>query len=99
MTLVYILIITFLVSYIPRVLPLVIIRKPIKSRFIKSFIYYVPSAVLATMTFPAIFYSTGNQMAAMITSAIVVVLSFFKVPAEAIIVISIVLAFVLSLFV
>ena len=46
-------------TYLIRVLPMVIFRKKIRSVFIQSFLYYVPYAVLAAMTFPAIFYSTG----------------------------------------
>ena len=42
-----------LVSYAIRVLPLTLIRKPIKNRFIQSFLYYVPYVTLAVMTFPA----------------------------------------------
>ena len=41
-------------SYLIRVLPLTLIRKPIKNRFIRSFLYYVPYVTLAVMTFPAI---------------------------------------------
>ena len=44
----------FIVSYLIRVLPLTLIRKPIKNRFIRSFLYYVPYITLAVMTFPAI---------------------------------------------
>ena len=44
------------VTYLIRALPLTLIRKEIKSRFIKSFLYYVPYATLAAMTFPAILY-------------------------------------------
>ena len=40
-------------SYLIRVLPLTLIRKPIKNRFIRSFLYYVPYVTLAVMTFPA----------------------------------------------
>ena len=43
-----------LVSYAIRILPLTLIRKPIKNRFIQSFLYYVPYVTLAVMTFPAI---------------------------------------------
>ena len=43
-----------LVSYTIRILPLTLIRKPIKNRFIQSFLYYVPYVTLAVMTFPAI---------------------------------------------
>ena len=42
-----------LVTYLIRMLPLTLIRKEIKSNFIKSFLYYVPFATLAAMTFPA----------------------------------------------
>jgi branched-subunit amino acid transport protein len=42
------------VSFLIRVLPLTLIRKPIKNQFIKSFLYYVPYVTLSVMTFPAI---------------------------------------------
>ena len=54
----------FLVSYAIRVLPLTLIRKPIKNRFIKSFLYYVPYITLAAMTFPAILESTQSVYSA-----------------------------------
>ena len=54
------------VSYMIRVLPLTLIRKPIRSRFIKSFLYYVPYATLAVMTFPAIIQSAGTPVSGMI---------------------------------
>ena len=44
-----------LVTYLIRMLPLVIFRKKIENRFIRSFLYYIPYAVLAAMTFPAVF--------------------------------------------
>ena len=49
---VYILI-AFAVIYAIRVLPLTLIRKPLRSRFLRSFLYYVPYVTLAVMTFPA----------------------------------------------
>lgn len=52
------------VTYAIRVLPLALFKKKIKSQFVKSFLYYVPYAVLGTMTFPAIFTSTGNLYSA-----------------------------------
>ena len=45
------------VTYLIRMLPLVLSRKEIKSRFIRSFLYYVPYACLSAMTFPAIIYA------------------------------------------
>ena len=52
-----------LVSYCIRVLPLTLIRKPIKNRFIQSFLYYVPNVTLAVMTFPAIVHATQSPVA------------------------------------
>ncbi len=52
-----------IVSTIIRVLPVTIFRKPIKSRFVKSFLYYVPYVTLAVMTFPAIIDATQNKIA------------------------------------
>ena len=43
-----------LTTYLIRVLPLTLIRRPIRSAFLKSFLYYVPYVTLAVMTFPAI---------------------------------------------
>ena len=45
-------------TYLIRMLPLTVFRKPIKSRFVKSFLHYVPYACLTAMTFPAILYDT-----------------------------------------
>ena len=59
---VYILI-AFAVIYLIRVLPLTLIRKPIRSRFLRSFLYYVPYVTLAVMTFPAIVEATVSPIA------------------------------------
>ena len=53
-----------LVTYLIRMLPLAAFRKKIKSRFIRSFLYYVPYAVLSAMTFPAMLYATGSMISA-----------------------------------
>ncbi|NLC18861.1 MAG: AzlD domain-containing protein [Clostridiales bacterium] len=53
-----------LVTYIPRSLPIAIFRREIKSLYIKSFLKYVPYAVLGALTFPDIFSSTGNLISA-----------------------------------
>ena len=50
--------IAFAVIYAIRVLPLTLIRKPLRSRFLRSFLYYVPYVTLAVMTFPAIVEAT-----------------------------------------
>ena len=51
------------VTYLVRVLPLTLIRKPIRSRFLRSFLYYVPYVTLAVMTFPAIVQATEQPVA------------------------------------
>ena len=51
-----------LTTYAIRVLPLTLIRKPIKSRFLRSFLYYVPYVTLAVMTFPAITEATQTPV-------------------------------------
>jgi len=64
------------VTYLVRMLPLVFFRKKIKSRFIRSFLYYIPYAVLAVMTVPAIFYSTGSLWSALAGTLVAVLLAF-----------------------
>jgi branched-subunit amino acid transport protein len=67
----------FLVSYAIRVLPLTLIRKPIKNRFIKSFLYYAPYVTLSVMTFPAIIQSTQTPMSGILALVIGIVVSYF----------------------
>lgn len=63
------------VSFLIRILPLTLIRKPIKNKFIKSFLYYVPYITLAVMTFPAIVQATSNPIAGTAALVIGIVLS------------------------
>ena len=65
------------VTYLVRMLPLVFCRKKIKSRFVRSFLYYIPYTVLAVMTFPAIFYATGSIWSAIAGTVVGVALAFF----------------------
>lgn len=58
------LIVAALTLYAIRALPMTLIRKDIKSPFIRSFLYYVPYVTLAVMTFPAILSATGSQISA-----------------------------------
>ncbi|NLM36794.1 MAG: AzlD domain-containing protein [Firmicutes bacterium] len=67
-----------LVSYLPRVTPLVFLRQKIKSPFIQSFLYYVPYAVLGAMTFPAILSATGNTLSALVGFGVAVLLAFYE---------------------
>ena len=67
-----------IVTYIPRVFPLVIFRRPINNVYIKSFLFYVPYAVLAALTFPSIFWSTGSVASAVIGTAVAMLLAYFE---------------------
>lgn len=50
------------VTYAIRVLPLTLIRKQIRNKFLQSFLYYVPYVTLAVMTFPAIMDATQSPI-------------------------------------
>jgi branched-subunit amino acid transport protein len=65
-------------TYLIRMIPIAIFRKKITNVRIKSFLYYVPYAVLAAMTFPAIFSSTGSKMSAGIGCVVAIILAYFK---------------------
>ena len=65
-----------LTSYLIRVLPLTLIRKPITNRFVKSFLYYMPYVTLAVMTFPAIIEATASPIAGALALAAGVILSW-----------------------
>lgn len=58
------------VTYLIRMLPLALFRKEITSPFVKSFLYYVPYACLAAMTFPAILFSTASVISAVVGFAV-----------------------------
>lgn len=75
-TYVYILVMA-VVSYAIRVLPMTLIRKPIKNRFIQSFLYYVPYVTLAVMTFPAIVEATQSPIAGLVALIVGVVAAWF----------------------
>ena len=65
-------------TYLIRALPLTLLKKPIRNRFLKSFLHYVPVACLTAMTFPAILYATENVVSGAVGLAVALVLSFFK---------------------
>ncbi len=66
------------VTYLIRMLPLALVKRKIKNRFLLSFLYYMPYAVLAVMTVPAIFYATGSLVSAILGFLVAVVLSYFR---------------------
>ena len=67
-----------LVTYLVRCLPLTIFRKEITNVYIKSFLRYIPYAVLGTMTLPAILYSTHSMVSAIAGLVVAVALSYME---------------------
>lgn len=71
--------IMFAVTYLIRVLPLTLIRKKIKNKTIRSFLYYVPYVTLAVMTFPAIIEATGSVWSGLAALVAGILLAYFGV--------------------
>ena len=66
-----------LVSYTIRILPLTLIRKPIKNQFIQSFLYYVPYVTLSVMTFPAIVHATQSPVSGALALVVGIAAAWF----------------------
>ena len=66
------------VTYLVRVLPLLLVKKKIENRFILSFLHYMPYAVLSVMTVPAVFYATGNMISAFLGVLVALILALCK---------------------
>ena len=66
------------VTYLIRMLPFTLFRKEIKSAFFRSFLAYVPYAVLGAMTFPSIFYATSSLPSAIAGTVVALALAFFR---------------------
>ena len=66
------------VTYLVRVLPLVLIKKEITNIYVKSFLYYVPYACLAAMTVPAIFSSTSYLISAIVGLIVAIVITLLN---------------------
>lgn len=75
-TYIYILVMA-VTTYLIRALPLTLIKKPIRSRFIRSFLHYIPVACLTAMTFPAILLATEHMISG-VTGLIVAVILAIK---------------------
>ena len=65
-------------TYLIRMLPLTLFKKPIKSRFIRSFLHYVPVACLTAMTFPAILSATDNPISGALGLVVAAVLAYLN---------------------
>lgn len=65
------------VTYLLRMLPMTLVKSKIRSRFLQSFIFYVPYAVLSAMTIPAIFYCTESLFPSLLGLAVGIFIAFF----------------------
>jgi len=64
------------VTYLVRMLPLTLMRRKINNPFIRSFLYYIPYAVLSAMTVPAVLYATADLISAVVGLAVAVLLAY-----------------------
>ena len=87
-----------LVTYLIRMIPFTLFRKKIKSLFFRSFLYYIPFTVLAAMTIPEIFYSTGEILTAAAGTAVAVILAYCNLPLIVVALAAAAAAFVCGLF-
>jgi Predicted membrane protein len=88
-----------LVTYLIRVLPLTLIKKDIKSPFLRSFLYYVPYVTLSVMTFPAILFSSANWIAALAAFIVAVFLAYKNKSLVTVALAACITVFVLELFI
>ena len=63
------------VTYLTRALPFALLSKKIETRFIKSFLHYIPSTVLTVMTIPGVLFETGSILSAAIGAVVAVLVA------------------------
>ena len=86
------------VTYLIRALPILIFRRKIENRWIRSFLFYVPYVVLAAMTFPAVLYSTGSITSAAVGCMVGIVLAYKGAGLLTVAAVMALVAFVMLLF-
>ena len=65
------------ITYLIRLVPMLLIKRKIKSRFIRSFLYYVPYTVLTVMAFPTVLSCMGNYVSSIVAVLVCVILAYF----------------------
>ncbi len=95
---IYILVMTA-VTFAIRAFPMTLFKKPIKSRFIQSFLYYVPYVTLAVMTFPAILQATQSPIAGALALTAAVISAWLGLGLFPVAVISCAVVFITELFI
>lgn len=95
---IYILIMS-IVTLLIRILPLTLIRKQIRNRFVRSFLYYVPYITLAVMTFPAIIHTTNSPMTGGAALILGIIAAWFKAGLFPVAILCCLTVFVLEFFI
>lgn len=98
MSLIVYIVVMAVVTYLIRMIPFTFFRKKITSRFFRSFLYYIPYAVLSAMTIPAIFYSTGSLITSVAGTVVAVILAYFDLPLIVVALSASAAAFIFGLF-
>lgn len=62
-------------TYLIRALPFAVVKQKLKNRWIQSFLYYIPYAVLTAMTIPAVFDATNSRISAAVGLAAAVLVA------------------------
>ena len=88
-----------IVTYFIRAIPLTLIRKEIKSNFIKSFLYYIPFVTLSVLIFPSILYSTNSIISASIAFIIALILAYKKTAMITVAIISCLIVLLVEFFI
>lgn len=86
------------VTYLIRMIPFTLFRRPIRSRFFRGFLHYIPYAVLSAMTIPAVFYATEHILSAAVGVAVAVILALKKKPLTVVAVFACLAVFLTELF-
>ncbi len=86
------------ITYLIRVLPLTLIRREIKSTFLRSFLYYVPYVTLAVMTFPAILSATSSPISALTAFVVAILLAWFGSSLFQVSVLACIVVFIIEIF-
>lgn len=86
-----------IITYLIRFLPFGIFKKQINSRFVQSFLYYVPYTVLTAMTFPSIIYSTNNIISGIVATLVAIVLALRKQSLVIIALVAVIVAYFVNL--
>jgi branched-subunit amino acid transport protein len=88
-----------LTIFLIRALPLTLIRKKIKNRTLRSFLYYVPYVTLAVMTFPAILHATNSIFSGLLALITGIALAYFGVSLFGVAVVSCAVVFIIELLI